>query len=83
KRVAVIGLGVSGFAAARLLKDMGARVRVTESAVTKAILERKNLLVKEGVSIEVGGHNEKFIKGSQLFVVSPGVDRSSLPLKFA
>jgi len=83
KRVAVIGLGVSGLAAARLLKDIGARVRVTESAVTKAILERKNLLVKEGVSIEVGGHNEKFIKGSQLFVVSPGVDRSSLPLRFA
>ena len=78
-----MGLGVSGFAAARLLKDLGARVRVTESAVTKAILERENLLAKEGIKVEVGGHSQGFITDTQLFVTSPGVDRSSLPLRFA
>lgn len=83
KRVTVVGLGGSGFAAACLLKEVGAKVKVTEAAVNKAILERKENLAKKGIAIEVGGHNEEFIKDSQLFVVSPGVNSNSLPLKFA
>ncbi|MCK4244989.1 MAG: UDP-N-acetylmuramoyl-L-alanine--D-glutamate ligase [Candidatus Omnitrophica bacterium] len=83
KRVTVVGLGVSGFAAACLLKDVGARARVTESAVTKAILERKIFLERKGIKVEVGGHRQGFIAGSQLFVASPGVGSSSLPLRFA
>ncbi len=83
KRVSVVGLGVSGFAAACLLKDMGAKVRVTESAVTKAILERKIFLERKGIKVEIEGHTEGFIKDSQLFVASPGVGSASLPLRFA
>ncbi len=83
KRVTVVGLGVSGFAAACLLKEIGAKVKVTEAAVNKAILGRKENLAKKGIPVEMGGHSEEFIKDSQLFVVSPGVDSTSLPLKFA
>jgi len=83
KRVTVVGLGVSGFAVACLLKEIGAKVKVTEAAVNKAILARKESLAKKDIPVEVGGHCEEFIKDSQLFVVSPGVDSISLPLKFA
>ena len=83
KRVAVIGLGVSGFAAARLLKKVGAKVRVTEASSNKDILDKKGILERKGIKVEVGGHCEKFIKDSELLVTSPGVDSTCLPLRFA
>ena len=76
-------MGVSGFAAAQLLKELGAKVKVTEAAVNKEILARKESLAKKNIPAEVGGHSQEFIKDSQLFVVSPGVNSASFPLKFA
>ncbi len=78
KIVTVVGLGVSGYSAAKLLKDLGAQVRITDNQINEAIKRRcerlKELQIDE---IELGGHSEKFIDGSSLLVVSPGVNKDN------
>ena len=83
KKVAVIGLGKSGFAAAKFLNGLGARVRVTEGSDKKEALESADFLKSLGVSVETGGHTADFIKGSALVVTSPGVSKKSVPLMTA
>ena len=75
-----MGLGKSGFAAAKFLHDRGSRVRVTEGSEKKEALESAHFLKSLGVPVETGGHTTEFIKGSQLIVTSPGVSKKSLPL---
>jgi UDP-N-acetylmuramoylalanine--D-glutamate ligase len=74
-RVTVVGLGVSGFAAARALIGLGATVRVTESATTPAIEARAASLRAQGAFVETGGHDLVWLAGfsTDLAVVSPGV----------
>jgi UDP-N-acetylmuramoylalanine--D-glutamate ligase len=74
KRVTVVGLGASGAAAAHALINLGALVRVTESASTPAIEERAAALKSKGAEVETGGHGRGTRAGS-LAVVSPGVPR--------
>ena len=78
-----MGLGKSGFAAAKFLKNHGAQVRVTESSEKKETLENADFLKNLGVLVETGCHTEGFIKGSELVVTSPGVSKKSLPLNTA
>ncbi|MDQ3916827.1 MAG: UDP-N-acetylmuramoyl-L-alanine--D-glutamate ligase, partial [Actinomycetota bacterium] len=78
--VLVVGLGVSGFAAARALLDRGARVRVTELGGTPALRERAAELEERGAEVELGGH--ALAAGDvSLAVVSPGIPPSSEALR--
>ncbi|PIU40565.1 MAG: UDP-N-acetylmuramoyl-L-alanine--D-glutamate ligase [Candidatus Omnitrophica bacterium CG07_land_8_20_14_0_80_50_8] len=83
KKITVIGLGKSGFAAAKFLKGQGARVRVTEGAETKAVLESADFLTSLDIPVETGRHTAGFMRGSDLIVTSPGVSKKSSPLQFA
>jgi len=83
KNILVVGLGVSGLAAAELLLDKGFRVRVTESGENEAITGRAELLRARGAGVETGGHTAAFCAGPDLVVVSPGVPRDILPLSIA
>jgi UDP-N-acetylmuramoylalanine--D-glutamate ligase len=76
KRVLVVGLGVSGFAAARALVEVDAKVRVTEGGDSDAIRERAEALVAEGVEVEVGGHDLERLD-ADLAVLSPGIAPST------
>lgn len=83
KKVAVIGLARSGAAAANLLFELGAEVRVTDNqdnAATKAAVER---LKSKDIKRELGGHTREFIIDSEMLVVSPGVADTALPLAWA
>ncbi|RKY42934.1 MAG: UDP-N-acetylmuramoyl-L-alanine--D-glutamate ligase [Candidatus Makaraimicrobium thalassicum] len=83
KKVLVVGLGVSGYAAAELLGRRGAAVKITESSDTIEIRERLEELCQYSVEFELGGHTEGFCGDAALVVTSPGIDNGSLPLAVA
>jgi UDP-N-acetylmuramoylalanine--D-glutamate ligase len=71
KRVLVVGLGASGFAAARALAKLDAKVRVTEDATSDVIEQRARELVLEGVEVTTAGHDQDL--DAEIAVVSPGI----------
>lgn len=79
KEVTVLGLGMSGFSASKLLLSKGRRVKVSEINDNPAIKERLKILMKKGITFEIGKHSDEFILSSDLIVISPGVV-SHLPL---
>ena len=83
RKVTVVGLGKSGFAAAKFLHAQKALVRVTEASEKKEALENASYLRGLGIPVETGGHTELFIRGSICLVTSPGVFRKSAPLEWA
>jgi UDP-N-acetylmuramoylalanine--D-glutamate ligase len=72
KRVLVVGLGISGFSAARVLSSLEAKVRVTESSSTEAILERAEALRHESIEVETGSHDHDRLD-ADIAVASPGI----------
>jgi len=76
----VVGLGVSGLAAARLLASKGARVSVTEFSDSEEVREKASGLEDLGIKCETGGHTRSFCSGAELVVTSPGVDTRKGPV---
>jgi len=76
KRVLVVGLGASGWAAARALVDLDAKVRVTESSDTPTMAERAEWLRARGAEVEIGHHDLERLD-ADLAVVSPGIPPTS------
>jgi UDP-N-acetylmuramoylalanine--D-glutamate ligase len=76
-RVAVLGLGRSGVAAARLLKRCGATVTGLDSGEFPLLLERAAMLVKEGVGIVTGEKATKDPTRYDLAVLSPGIEENA------
>ena len=84
RRVAVVGLGRSGQAAARLLCRAGCRVSVTDAGRHAALEEAGVALRAQGVeTVELGGHTEALIERSDLVVVSPGLAELVAPIQWA
>lgn len=81
KRVTVVGLSDSGFSAAKLLKKLKARVRISELRRDDDVKARLKLL--DAVEFEAGGHTKRFISKSDLIVVSPGVAPDAVPFRWA
>lgn len=75
-RVLVVGLGMSGFSAARALMQLEAKVRVTEAGASPALTERADRLRALGAEVEIGGHDLDHLD-ADLAVVSPGIPPSS------
>ena len=73
RRVVVVGLGHSGLAAVRVLRDLGAVVRVTEvrpaDEIAGAIGEAENA----GAEVLAGGHDPEHLDRTDLVITSPGV----------
>ena len=72
QRVLVVGLGDSGVAAAKALVELGAKVRVTESGSSAAVIERARELENLGVDVEIGGHDLEQLD-ADIAILSPGV----------
>lgn len=81
--IAVLGLGRSGEAVARLLARGGARVYASDLSTHPEIVETAQKLNAEGIAAESGGHDLDRIAQAAAVVVSPGVPPDALPLRSA
>ncbi len=68
----MVGLGASGYAAARALAGLQANVKVTEGATSEVIEERAERLRLEGVEVSTAGHDDDVVD-ADVAVVSPGI----------
>ncbi|GAB1341570.1 UDP-N-acetylmuramoyl-L-alanine--D-glutamate ligase [Gemmatimonas sp.] len=80
---AVIGLGRSGVAAARLLRKAGVSVYASDAGNADALHHVAAELERDGASVDVGMHNLKRIAHAAVVVVSPGVPPTAAPLRTA
>jgi UDP-N-acetylmuramoylalanine--D-glutamate ligase len=80
ERAVVVGLGVSGAAAARVLAEEGAEVRVSEA---RSHVDVPAELRELGVEVVTGGHEPSHLDGASVVVVSPGVQPGAPVLAWA
>jgi UDP-N-acetylmuramoylalanine--D-glutamate ligase len=80
QRIVVVGFGVAGRAAARVLAEEGAVVRVTEDRPDVEGVEEIRAL---GVEVLTGGHDRRHLDGATAVVASPGVPESAAVLRWA
>ena len=73
KRVLVVGLGKSGFAAAMFLHRHGAKVTVSDVRTADSLGRDLPLLLEEGIAVEAGGHGLLTFRRQDLIILSPGV----------
>ena len=72
-RVAVIGLGVSGVAAARLAAVNGGDVYVSDTRTNDAVAARGADLGSAGIEVELGRHDIERMADGGVVVASPGI----------
>jgi len=83
KNILIVGLGISGIAAARFAKKKGAFVTVTDMAGEKELGVYAAMMHKLGVIMELGKHDIETFERADLIVLSPGVPHTILPIKRA
>lgn len=72
-QVAIVGLGVSGHAAARLALTLGGKVYVSDSRTEPPTGAGATDLRALGAEVEWGGHDIERLARADLVVVSPGI----------
>jgi UDP-N-acetylmuramoylalanine--D-glutamate ligase len=77
KNISVIGARKSGIGAARLIKRFGGVPFVSDFNNEELLKEYIELLKKDKIAFETGGHSEK-VFACDLIVVSPGVPSDSI-----
>jgi UDP-N-acetylmuramoylalanine--D-glutamate ligase len=73
RQIVVVGLGASGLAAARVLLEEGATVRVTELRPRAEVEAPAAEADAAGAEVLAGGHRPDHLDGATLVVTSPGV----------
>ena len=73
RSIAIVGLGASGLAAARLALRYGGEVHVSDSGHTSTLRARAAELEALGARVRLGGHDPDRIAASHLVVASPGI----------
>lgn len=77
--IAVVGLARSGRAAALLLARAGCRVYASDVGRSPELEATARTLEREGVSVQLGGHDLERLARSSLVVASPGVPPDAPP----
>ncbi len=72
-RIAIIGLGASGEAAARLALDQGGNVHVSDLRTDAPTAARRDRLQALGADVELGSHDLARLEAADLVVASPGI----------
>ncbi len=73
KKVLVVGAGISGFAAAKLAKKLGAAVVLSDAKAEENIKFDLQVLRAAGVEIILGPQQESLLDGVDMALVSPAV----------
>ncbi len=84
KRITIIGAGRSGSALIRMIIRLGGIPKLSDIKEESCIDDSlKELLSKNKVVFEFGGHSRSFIEDSDLLVLSPGVRFDAKPVLWA
>ncbi|HKY97469.1 MAG TPA: UDP-N-acetylmuramoyl-L-alanine--D-glutamate ligase [Gemmatimonadaceae bacterium] len=83
REVAILGLGKSGAAAAKLLLADGRRVYVSDAGTSLAVEDLARQLRDIGAAVDTGGHDLPRIARAAMVVVSPGIDPKAPPVAAA
>ncbi|MFW6050312.1 MAG: UDP-N-acetylmuramoyl-L-alanine--D-glutamate ligase [Myxococcota bacterium] len=75
RRMLVVGLGVSGLAAVRLLASRGAQVIANDARTEADLGERAMAARAAGAELALGGHDPALFSSVDHIVVSPGVPK--------
>lgn len=81
--IAILGLGRSGAAAAKLLLADGNRVYVSDSGSAPSVNDAARQLGDLGATVDVGRHDLARIARASKVVVSPGIDPAAPPVAAA
>lgn len=78
KKVLVLGLSTTGFAAAKFLIRTGAKCFLSDgNTLGEENRSKAELLEKSGVKLEFGNHTKEFIQGAEFCVLSPSIPPDS------
>lgn len=80
---AVLGLGRSGVAAARLLRALGLPVYASDGGEGAAVRDGAEQAARAGADVDVGRHDLARVARASVVVVSPGIPPSAPPLATA
>ncbi len=84
KNILIVGLGKSGAAIARFLKNRGCTsLTVTDMAKEEQVSKYASLMREMGVHTELGQHRTETFENADLIVLSPGVPHTIQPIKWA
>jgi len=83
KNITVVGLANSGMGSVLSLHEEGAVVSVTDNSDTEEVRRNAEFLKEKYIDIEIGGHTEDFLKHTEILIVSPGVEDTALPIRYA
>ena len=83
KNILVVGLGITGVAVARFLKNRGAMVTVTDQASEEALRSYLPSIRNLSIRTELGQHQLSTFESADLIVLSPGVPHLIPPIKKA
>ena len=83
KKVLVVGLGISGEACARFLKNRGARVTVNDADDHSRLRSTSERLQAKGIKTVLGGHRPELFEQADLICLSPGVSHTIRPIAHA
>jgi len=83
KKVLVVGLGISGLAAAKFLINQKAHVTISDNKNEQKLLTFTDKAREIGAVLELGQHRIATFEKADLIVISPGVADTILPIKRA
>lgn len=83
KTIAIIGFSRSGQEVAKLLNNLGAKIKISDLSDNQKLKRDFEILNLKNADAEFGRHSEEFITESDLVVVSPGVKFNSNPVVWA
>ena len=82
KRVLIIGMARSGISAAKMCKELGAKVTIYDSKDNDEIRNATQNLIEQGVKSVFGQLNNNIMNDKELVVLSPGVPVDLEPILY-